>query len=84
MFATRTAARILIVAVFVLALWAIVARDTDAAGAGERYRVKAGDTLWSIAAATYRGDTREGVWRLERRNNLAGSTIRPGQVLIVP
>jgi nucleoid-associated protein YgaU len=84
MFATRFAVRILVVAVFILALWAVLARDTDAAGTGATYRVRAGDTLWSIAAVTYRGDTREGVWKLERRNGLADTTIHPGQVLILP
>lgn len=74
----------LVVAVFVLALWGLFARDTGAAGAGEPYRVKAGDTLWSIAAANYGGDTREGVWKLQRRNDLTSTTIVPGQVLVLP
>ncbi len=42
------------------------------------------DTLWSIAAAHYRGDPREGIWKLQRRNSLDGALIRPGQVLYIP
>ena len=48
------------------------------------YRVQAGDTLWSIAARSYGGDPREGVWKLRERNHLAGTTIAPGQVLRLP
>ena len=48
------------------------------------YRVQAGDTLWSIAASSYGGDPREGVWKLRERNHLAGTTIAPGQVLRLP
>ena len=33
---------------------------------------------------TYAGDPREGVWKLEQRNHLAGGTIVPGQKLVVP
>ena len=48
------------------------------------YRVQAGDTLWSIAASSYGGDPREGVWKLRERNHLAGTTIAPGQLLRLP
>jgi nucleoid-associated protein YgaU len=65
-------------------LWAILARDTGAGGPPQRYRVRAGDTLWSIAAARYAGDPREGVWKLERANALGGATIAPGEVLLLP
>jgi LysM repeat protein len=46
--------------------------------------VRAGDTLWTIAERSYAGDPREGVWKLRERNDLDGSTIRPGQVLALP
>ena len=84
MFATHMTARILLLALLVLALWALFARDSGAAGAEGSYRVKPGDTLWSIAATVYRGDPREGVWKITARNDLAGSTITPGQVLVLP
>ena len=46
--------------------------------------MRAGDTLWTIAAAHYGGDPREGVWRLEDRNHLDGSVVRPGEQLVLP
>lgn len=49
-----------------------------------RYVVKAGDTLWSIAATRYGGDPREGVWRLREANDLQGAALRAGQVIVVP
>ena len=48
------------------------------------YVVRQGDTLWSIAASSYGGDPREGVWKLRERNHLDGTTIAPGQVLRLP
>ena len=47
-------------------------------------RILLGDTLWSIAAAHYRGDPRQAVWRLRRENDLGGAGLRPGQVLRLP
>jgi len=46
--------------------------------------VKPTDTLWSIAARSYGGDVREGVWKLQQRNHLDSATIRPGQRLVLP
>jgi nucleoid-associated protein YgaU len=76
--------RVAIIALLSLALWALFARDSGATGPERAYRVEPGDTLWSIAAATYAGDPREGVWKLERRNALSSATIVPGQVLRLP
>jgi len=44
-----------------------------------RYVVKAGDTLWSIAATRYGGDPREGVWRLREANDLQGLPCARGR-----
>jgi LysM repeat protein len=60
------------------------ARPSGGAGPESRYVVKASDTLWSIAVAHYAGDPREGVWKLERRNHLRDTMIRPGQTLVLP
>ena len=60
------------------------ARDSGAGGPARSYRVQPGDTLWSIAASSYGGDPREGVWKLRERNHLAGTTIAPGQLLRLP
>ncbi|MEO5632785.1 LysM peptidoglycan-binding domain-containing protein [Gaiella sp.] len=76
--------RILLVTLVAVAMWALLARDSDAGGSARSYRVEPGDTLWSIAASSYRGDPREGVWNLRKVNHLTGSTIAPGQVLRLP
>jgi LysM domain len=76
--------RVLFISAFVLVLWALFARESGAVGPEQYYRVRAGDTLWSIAVAHYAGDPREGVWELRQRNHLAGTTIRPGQRLSLP
>jgi len=60
------------------------ARSSISAGHEQRYVVRYGDTLWSIAASHYGGDPREGVWKLQGRNHLAGTLVRPGQRLVLP
>jgi nucleoid-associated protein YgaU len=84
MFVQRLLVRVLVLAVVGLALWALLARESGAAGAEQRYRVRAGDTLWSIAETRLGGDPREGVWKLRERNRLVSATIAPGQVLVLP
>jgi nucleoid-associated protein YgaU len=77
--------RTLLTAFLITALaWSVLTRGSEGAGAGEPYRVRPGDTLWSIAAAYYRGDPRQAVWRLRRENDLGGAELRPGQVLRLP
>ena len=68
----------------VVFLWALFAGEGGANGPERHYRVKAGDTLWSIAQRTYIGDPREGVWELRERNRLDSATIVPGQMLVLP
>jgi LysM repeat protein len=75
--------RVLIVAAAAVFLWATFARSSDASGPEGRYVVRPADTLWSIAARSY-SDPREGVYELRERNDLEGTTIVPGQVLILP
>jgi LysM repeat protein len=77
-------ARIVIVLVAAVVLWAALVRDTGAGGHRTYYRVQAGDTLWSIAIGHVGGDAREGVWRIQQANDLEGSTIVPGQRLVMP
>jgi LysM repeat protein len=61
-----------------------VAHSSQGAGPERRYVVRPADTLWSIAARTYPGDVREGVWKLQRRNRLQSATLLPGQTLVLP
>ena len=60
------------------------ARSSISAGHEQSYVVRYGDTLWSIAASHYGGDTREAIWNLQDRNHLHGTIVRPGQRLILP
>ena len=77
-------AKMLLVAFALALVVAVSARTSDSAGPEQRYVVKRYDTLWSIATSHYAGDPREAVWRIERRNDLSGPTITPGQVLRLP
>ena len=61
----------------------LAARSSHGAGPERTYVVKSTDTLWSIAAKTYPGDPREGVWKLEQRNHLSSATLVPGQHLVI-
>jgi LysM repeat protein len=75
----------LIVLLFAVSLLvAVAARPSGGAGRPATYMVKPSDTLWSIAARYYAGDPREGVWQLQRRNDVDGTTIVPGQRLVLP
>jgi LysM repeat protein len=76
----RLAVLLLATALFV----GIVARPSGGAGRPASYVVKPTDTLWSIATRHYAGDPREGIWELQRRNHLAGTTLVPGQRLVLP
>jgi LysM repeat protein len=77
-------ARIVLVVFVAVLVWAVFARDTGAGSNPRYHKVEAGDTLWSIAVERYAGDPREGVWELQQRNDLNGSTIVPGQRLVLP
>jgi LysM repeat protein len=60
------------------------AHGSSGAGPRQTYVVRYGDTLWSIAAHSYAGDPREGVWEIQQRNHLASATITPGEKLVLP
>jgi nucleoid-associated protein YgaU len=77
--------RVLLVTLLVTALaWSVLARGSEGAGVEGSYRVRSGDTLWSIAVRHYGGDPRQGVWRLQRENRLGGAVLVPGQVIVIP
>jgi hypothetical protein len=75
---------LVIVLVATLLGWSALTRTVDGAGPVKVYVVQPGDTLWSIASRRYSGDPREGIWHLQQRNHLAGTTLVPGQRLILP
>ena len=76
--------RSLLVAVLALVLWATFARSSNATGPERAYRVQPADTLWSIAVSQLHGDPREAIYLLQKRNHLQGTTIVPGQTLVLP
>ena len=76
--------RIVIVALTLALLVSVVARAGQSAGPERRYVVQGGDSLWAIALREYGGDPREAVWEIRERNGLRGTTLRPGQVLVLP
>jgi LysM repeat protein len=76
--------KILLLAALTLIAWAFVARASQGAGPTRHYTVRPGDTLWSIAVSHYAGDPRDAIYGLTKRNHLDGSTIIPGQRLVLP
>ena len=76
--------KVLLIAALAVIAWAFVAQASHGAGPTVRYTVKPGDTLWSIAAHRYAGDPRDAIYRIERRNDLHGAVIVPGQTLLLP
>ena len=76
--------RVVIVALALALLVSVVARAGEGAGPERRYVVQPYDTLWAIASREYGGDPREAIWEIRHRNGLTGTTVRPGQVLVLP
>ena len=76
--------RLLILLLATSLLVGILARPSGGAGKPVSYVVKPTDTLWSIATRHYAGDPREGIWKLQQRNQLRGTTLVPGQRLVLP
>ena len=76
--------RLVILVVAIALAVGFAARPSGGAGKPETYVVKPADTLWAIAAAHYAGDPREGIWELQQRNHLTGTTLVPGQRLVLP
>ena len=77
-------ARIAIVAVIALVAWATFVRPSESAGPERTYVVQPADTLWAIATEHYAGDPRAAIWKLQQRNGLSSTTLRPGQELVLP
>jgi LysM repeat protein len=77
-------ARVVIVVLIAAFAVGLAARPSGSAGKPVRYVVQPTDTLWTIAAKHYPGDPREGIWELQKRNHLTGTTLVPGQRLVLP
>jgi LysM repeat protein len=84
LFSEHMFAKVLIVLLLATLAVGVAVRSSHGAGPERTIVVKPTDTLWSIAARSYGGDVREGVWKLEQRNHLGSATIYPGEVLVVP
>jgi LysM repeat protein len=76
--------KILLIAALALIAWATLARASQGAGPEQRYTVRPGDTLWTIAVKHYAGDPRDAIYRIDRRNHLGGSVLVPGERLVLP
>jgi LysM repeat protein len=76
--------KIILIAALVLIAWAALARASHGAGPEQRYTVRPGDTLWTIATQHYAGDPRDAIYRIDRRNHLGGSVLVPGERLVLP
>jgi len=77
-------AKLLLLAGAALVIWSVAARPSGAHGHKVTYRVRAYDTLWTIAQTHYTGDVRGAVWRIQSANHLGSPALRPGQVLVLP
>ena len=73
----RMFARLAIVLLVIAFAVGLAARPSGSAGKPVRYVVQPTDTLWSIVAKRYPGDPREGIWQLQKRNHLRGTTLVP-------
>jgi LysM repeat protein len=76
--------RVFLIVGIALLVWSAYARPSGAHGDKQVYTVRAYDTLWSIAASQYGGDVRDAIWRIQDRNRLRGTTLHPGQRLVLP
>ena len=84
MFAKSIILKTLALAAIALLVWSVAARPSGAHGPRVTYRVKAYDTLWTIANAHYGGDVRNAIWQIQQANHLNGTTISPGERLLLP
>ncbi len=83
-FIGRALLRAIVLAAVVLVVWSVLARPSGAHGPKVVYHVKAYDTLWTIAQSHYGGDVRNAVWQIQQANHLSGTTLVPGEKLILP
>lgn len=79
---------LVIISTFIVALVLLLASSVMAAGPEPEtvdYRVRSGDTLWTIADEVGpEGDLRGVISEIRHLNDLDSSLIIPGQTLVVP
>ncbi len=75
--------RILVVAALLLLATGRLAYGSGPA-VSDRVVVEPGDTVWSIAAAHYKGDPRPHVEAILQANRLTTPLLKPGQALQLP
>jgi len=76
--------RLAILVLLIAFVVGLAAHPSGSAGKPTSYVVRPTDTLWTIASKHYAGDPREGTWKLQERNGLHGTTLVPGQRLVLP
>jgi LysM domain len=81
---TKALVRSVVLAALALVFWSVIARPSGAHGPKTLYEVRPYDTLWTIASSHYSGDPRDGIWQIEQANHLSGTTITPGETLVLP
>lgn len=78
------AGAVALVLTLLLSLGIVVSGLADAPGRTTTATVRAGQSLWEVAAATGTGDVEGTMARIVELNALESSVLEPGQVLVVP
>lgn len=78
------AGAVALVLALLLSLGIVVSGLADAPGRTTTATVRAGQSLWEVAAATGTGDVEGTMARIVELNALESSVLEPGQVLVVP
>ena len=81
---TRSIGLLLAILALVLVFGLRSAPDSQGGQQPTAYVVQPGDSLWTIAARTSSGDTRDAVGRIQELNHLGGAAIQAGQTLMLP
>ena len=77
--------RIAFVTLLVIVLaWSVLARVSEATGTPHAVPRQAGRHALVDRRRHYHGDPRQAVWGIQRENGLAGTSLTPGQVLLLP
>jgi hypothetical protein len=64
--------------------WSALVRPAGSHGPVQVHVVKPHETLWSIAASSYAGDTRDAIYRIQQANDVEAGALRVGQRIVLP